>query len=181
MSTKPTIAPSRSIVAFERGLLVGVIAGFIAVAALLTLVVPPNELRSRLWFLLDAPGDPSFHLFVFALFAALGLITLALLRAWHRWSVVGVLAGAALQLWGLSEQLYHWIPEFHSLPVRFAALVFALLAAALLLWPLRARGGRRLAEPAPSAEVSEVDRLVHEQLHTPPTVPWARRDHDHTA
>ena len=143
----------------------------------LAIVIPTNEFRARIWFLLAGLRDYTLHITIFAAFALAGFVILALLRSWQLPSILGALIGAALQLALISAGGYRWVPEFPTLPSRVAACAVTLALAIAILW--RKRRGSDDA-PAPDSVGATLPPGVDGGFHTPPTVPW-QRDHDRTA
>ena len=163
----------------ERGILVGLVASGTIALVLLALAIPTNEFRARIWFLLAGTRDYTLHLSIFAAFALVGFAILGLLRSWSRASLLGVLAGAALQMAALSLGGYRWIPEFQTLSAGAAASSVVVALASIVLWRQRPQRTEPASLPRRTGETT-LENVDGERLHTPPTVPW-RRDHDRTA
>lgn len=119
------------------GAAIGIAASGLLVVVLLAVVVPRNEYRARLWFLLESPGDLSLHFALwFVSFAVAGLATLVVHRA-QRWEFLGAAGGAALTTVSLSIGAYRWVPEFDSVGSRALVVLVTLLAAGALVWSYR--------------------------------------------
>jgi hypothetical protein len=126
----------------HEGLEVGAATGGLLVLTIFTLLIPTNEFRARLYFLLDAPGDGTLKLALLAVLTASGLVALGLLRMWSRWRALGGLGASAAHVAVLGwDGGWRWLPEFQSPTSR--AIVMVMGAALVLVLILRTREGVR--------------------------------------
>ena len=118
---------------FRHGFGVGSAAGTVFLALLLVALIPTNEFRARLWFILESrgPGVP-LQIYLWPMMWVPAIITLAITRRVTIAAVVGAGVASAVYVALLSAGLLKWIPEFPKALARFAiGSVLVLLALVL--------------------------------------------------
>jgi len=120
---------------------IGSAAGALLASVLLVLLVPTNEYRARLWFLLATTGpDFSLEAVLWGMFWLAGVVALLAVRRLGLRSVLGAALAAAVYVAALNAGVWKWLPEFTSLPLRLVITVFtAALAVSLVLRAGRVR------------------------------------------
>ena len=126
----------------RAGFGIGSAAGAVLASVLLVLLVPTNEYRARLWFLLATSGsDVSLEAALWGAFWLAGTLPLLVVRRLKARSVVGTALAAAVYVAALKAGAWKWLPEFTSFGLRLAITVFtAALAVSLVLRAGRVRG-----------------------------------------
>jgi len=121
---------------------IGSAAGALLASVLLVLLVPTNEYRARLWFLLATTGpDFSLEAVLWGAFWLAGTLALLAVRRLGVRSVLGAGLAAAVYVAALRAGAWKWLPEFTSFGLRLAVTGFtAALAAWLVLRAGRVRG-----------------------------------------
>jgi hypothetical protein len=122
---------------FRGGLMVGSALGGAVVAVLLICLIPTNEFRARLWFLVavrsggyDLPLETAFGVVILFL----GVAVLVLLRSVNRDALLGLAVAAGLHAIVLAEGGWKWLPEFRTVWTQVLAAVISL---GLTSWTLR--------------------------------------------
>jgi len=120
---------------FGDGLTIGAASASLFLVLLLVVLVPTNEFRARIWFLLatTGPGVPLEVWFVVAVWCPSAIALWRMQRA-----SVAALLGAALASFAcvaaLSFGAFKWIPEFHSLLGRVALVIAVITITGRAAW-----------------------------------------------
>src|SRR5205814_7891141 len=104
----------------RAGFGIGSAADAVLASVLLVLLVPTNEYRARLWFLLATSGsDVSLEAALWGAFWLAGTLPLLVVRRLKARSIVGTALAAAVYVAGLKAGAWKWLPEFTSFSLRF--------------------------------------------------------------
>ena len=124
----------------RAGFGIGSAAGAVLASVLLVLLVPTNEYRARLWFLLATSGsDVSLEAALWGAFWLAGTLPLFVVRRLKARSVVGTALAAAVYVAALKAGAWKWLPEFTSFSLRLVITVLMGALAAWLVWRTRVR------------------------------------------
>ena len=124
----------------RAGFGIGSAADAVLASVLLVLLVPTNEYRARLWFLLATSGsDVSLEAALWGAFWLAGTLPLLVVRRLKARSIVGTALPAAVYVAGLKAGAWKSLPEFTSFSLRFVITVLTGALAAWLVWRTRVR------------------------------------------
>lgn len=109
------------------------------------LLVPTNEYRARVYFLLENPSDATLYAFLVGALTLAGLLGLLLTRELGRNAALGVVVASAVATLATATGGLKWLPEFHSSVARagITMLSTALCLAILVRRRFRSKAKRR--------------------------------------
>ena len=123
---------------FLTGLRVGGAVSTVLLLLAYICVLPTNEFRARLSFLLSHPRDYTLHLLLGGLLVLAGSLTLLFAGRFKLLAFAGVLFESVVSVGLVSSGLFDRLPEFHSVEQRVIAAVVLLAAAVIAVFLTRA-------------------------------------------
>lgn len=99
---------------FRQGLDVGGLCAGLVLAVGFALVVPTNEYRARVYFLLENPSDATLYAFFMGALTLAGLLGLLLTGELGPKAVLGVVVASTVATLAVATGGLKWLPEFHS-------------------------------------------------------------------
>jgi hypothetical protein len=128
---------------FEDGLTIGAAVASLFLVLLLVVLVPTNEFRARIWFILAStgPGVPLEVWFVVAIWCPSAIALWRMQRA-SVWALLGAAFASFACVAALSFGAFKWVPEFQNLFWRVALVIGVITVTGWAAWGrLRASKG----------------------------------------